>query len=67
MMMSNYLTVLVFGLFIENMYATSCGADNSSFISLPIRNITLASEVVKRGIALLVGSPPQNLAFLIDA
>ena len=45
----------------------SWNAGIPSPIIIPIRNVTLAARVVKRGVALSVGSPPQNLAFLLHA
>jgi hypothetical protein len=42
---------------------SNCDGPVTGPLSLPIKNISLTEPVVRRGVALAVGTPPQNLAF----
>jgi hypothetical protein len=44
---------------------SQCDSAVTGPLSLPIQNISLTDPVVRRGVALAVGTPPQNLAFQI--
>lgn len=46
--------------------ALQCLQTDPSAISLPIHNVTLKNDIVRRGVAVSVGSPPQPLAFNIN-
>ena len=55
------LSFLLFPLF--GYSQLQCDAPVTGPVSLPIRNVSLTEPVVRRGVAVAVGTPPQNLAF----
>lgn len=55
--------IIFFSLLSTNSAGTSCSSPLKLPVEIPIRNITLAGNLMRRGAALSVGSPPQNLAF----
>lgn len=55
---------LVFLAFIPSSSpATICQSPPSLPIALPVSNVTLADNVISRGVPISIGSPPQLLAF----
>ena len=44
---------------------SSCRSELPQPLVVPIRNVTLANQVLRRGVALSFGTPPQDLAFNI--
>ncbi|MCJ1419420.1 hypothetical protein MMC32_005775 [Xylographa parallela] len=57
---------LVFSVVVVQSQST-CSPKLIAPLVLPVRNVTLASQEVYRGIPLSVGTPLQNLAFLLDS
>lgn len=51
------------GTFADNL----CPTTSPTPIQIPIRNIALSDQSVRRGIALSLGSPAQDLAFVVSA
>lgn len=54
------LSLLLFPLFGSSQ--SQCDAPVTGPVSLPIRNVSLTEPVVRRGVAVALGTPPQNLA-----
>lgn len=46
--------------------ASDCSAPSVQPIVIPVTNVTLADNIVSRGAALSLGSPPQHLAFIAN-
>jgi hypothetical protein len=46
--------------------ANDCDAAVQSPISLPVRNVTLAGQNIRRGLEVQLGTPPQLLAVAIS-
>lgn len=63
---SSLLSLISIALILPFVRSQSCDPTIKGPISVPIRNVSLESPVVRRGAAVSIGTPPQTLAFHID-
>lgn len=62
---TNQIIVLLLTLSLTVSSQSSCRSEQPQPLLVSIRNVTLANQVLRRGVALSFGTPPQDLAFNI--